>query len=106
MNVLVAGQNEDRREFASRFEVTQNGGSYSMHLDLKKECDICVQACHWDGGFRCTTLGKGRLEAGPFTFKIQEREIPRGLTMILVTLAGREYCLQQIESTSRRESGP
>src|SRR5262245_50040266 len=97
MDVLVVAEDQKKREFASHFEITQNGGSYSMHLDLKRECDISVEAYHCNGGFRGTTLGKGRLKAGPFLFQIHEREIPRGLTMILVTLAGREYCLHKIE---------
>src|SRR5262245_39078526 len=58
----------DRPDFASRFEITEEDGSYLMHLDLKKECDVCVEAYHLHNAYHRTTLGQGHLSPGPFIF--------------------------------------
>ncbi len=86
-----------KREFASRFEITEADGSYLLHLDLKKECDVCVEAYHAKNGIHRTTLGQGHLSPGPFLFRIHEPEIHDGLNMILVTLGGSEMYLHKIE---------
>jgi len=86
-----------KREFATRFEIIEDAGSYLMHLDLKKECDVCMEVYHANNGIRGITLGRGRLSAGPFAFRIHEREIHDGLNIILVTLDSTEIYLHKIE---------
>jgi hypothetical protein len=87
-----------KRELASRFEISEDDRAYLLHLDLKKECDVSVDAYHAKNGFHGTTLGRGRLPAGPFVFRINEQEIYDGLNIILVTLSGIEFYLHRIEA--------
>jgi hypothetical protein len=87
----------DKHEFASRFEITEDDGSYLMHLDLKKECDVCVDVYDLNDGFHRTTLGKGHLSAGPFVFKIHQNTIRVGMNIIVVTLNSNEFYFHRIE---------
>ena len=86
-----------KHELASRFEIFEDDGSYFLHLDLKKECDVSVEAYHAKNGFHGTTLGRGRLSSGPFVLRIHEQEICDGVNIILVTLGGIEFYLHRIE---------
>jgi len=85
------------RELTARFEISEDDGSYFLHLDLKKECDVSVEAYHAKNGFHGTTLGRGCLPAGPFVFRIHEQQIYDGLNIILVTLGRTEFYVHRIE---------
>jgi hypothetical protein len=58
---------------------------------------VCVEVYHVNNGFHGATVGRGHVSAGPFVYRIHEREIHAGLNMIVVALDGSEYYLQRIE---------
>jgi hypothetical protein len=87
----------DKREFASRFEVTQREGSYLVRLDMMKACDVRVEAYHLGERLHAETILEQHIPAGPFEARIDESKIHRGPNMILVTLGGSEFCFHRIE---------
>jgi len=68
-----------------------------MRLEPKKECDVLMEAYDAKNAMRRTTLGVGHLSAGPFLFRIHEREIHAGLNVIVATLGGTESHVHRIE---------
>jgi len=85
------------QQFATRFEITEHGGSYLMFLDVTQECDVCVETYCAKSWFRGITLGRGHLSPGPFVFRIHEQELHAGLNIIVVTLGDSEFYLHRIE---------
>jgi hypothetical protein len=83
---------------ASRFETREDNGAYVVDLDLKQECDVSVEVYHMNDGIHGATLGRGHVLAGPFVYRIHQREIHAGLNMIVVALDSSEYHLQRIEA--------
>ena len=87
----------DKREFASRFEVTQHERSYIVRLDVMKECDVRVEAYHLGDNLHAETILEQHIPPGPFEARIDESKIHRGLNMILVILGGSEFYFHRIE---------
>ena len=96
---IVAALRSNRGEsvLASRFETTADNGAYVIDLDLKKECDVSVEVYHVNNGFHRATLGRGRVLAGPFAYRVHEHEIHAGVNMIVVALDGSEYHFRRID---------
>ena len=96
---ILATLNTDpqKAKFASRFQITEQDGSYILHLDLKRECDVCVDAYEFSSDFRGVTLGKGHLFPGPFVFNIRDRDVSFGINMLVVTLGGTEFYVSKVE---------
>jgi hypothetical protein len=88
-----------RCAFTSRVEIAEEHGSYVMRIDLKKECDVLVEAYAAKNAIHRTTLGAGHLSAGPFLFKIHERKIHADFDVIVVTLGGTESHTHRITRT-------
>lgn len=87
----------DKREFASRFEVTEHERAYLLRLDVRKASDVRVEVYHLGETLQAETLVERHISPGPFEARIDESKIQSGLNMILVTLGGREFYLQRIE---------
>jgi hypothetical protein len=87
----------DKREFGSRFEVTEREGSYIVRLDVMKEGDVRVEAYHLGDRLHAETILEQHIPSGPFEARIHESKIHRGLNMILVTLGGSEFYFHRIE---------
>lgn len=87
----------DRREFASRFEVTEREGAYLVRLEVRKAADVRVEMYHLGETLQAETLVERHISHGPFEAKIDESKIRSGLNMILVILGDREFYLQRIE---------
>jgi hypothetical protein len=87
----------DRREFASRFEVTEHEKAYRVRLDVMKACDVRVEVHHLGERLQAETLVERHLPSGPFEARIDESKIRSGLNIILVILAGREFYFERIE---------
>jgi hypothetical protein len=87
----------DKREFGSRFEVTEHGGSYIVRLDVMKECEVRVEAYHLAERLQAETILEQHIPSGPFEARIDESKIHRGQNMILVTLGGTEFYFHRIE---------
>ncbi len=88
-----------KREFTSRFEITEHEGSYIVRLDVMKECDVRVEVYHLRDTLHAETIVERRVSSGPFETRIDERKISKGLTMILVTLGESEFYMRRIDRT-------
>lgn len=87
----------DKREFASRFEVTEHETAYRVRLDVRKASDVRVEVYHLGETLQAETVVERHIASGPFEARIDESKIRSGLNMILVTLGGREFYFQRIE---------
>lgn len=87
----------EKREFGSRFEVTQHEGSYIVRFDVMKACDVRVEAYHLGDRLHAETILEQHVRPGPFEARIDESKIHSGLNMILVTLGGSEFYFHRIE---------
>lgn len=87
----------DKREFASRFEVSEHERAYRLRLDVMKACDVRVEVYHLGERLQAETLVERHIPSGPFEARIDENRIRRGLNMILVMLEGKEFYFQRIE---------
>ena len=84
------------QQLATRFQITEHGGSHLMFLDVTLEC-VCVETYRAKSWFRGITLGPGHLSPGPFVLRIHEQELHAGLHIIVVTLGDTEFYLHRIE---------
>jgi hypothetical protein len=88
-----------KREFASRFEITEYEGSYIVRLDVMKECDVRVEVYHLRDTLHGKTILEQHVSSGPYETRIDEEKISSGLNMILVTLGGSEFYVHRIDRT-------
>jgi len=94
---IAAALRGDRAQFASRFEITEHEGSYIIHLDVMRECDVRVEVYHLRDALQAETIVEQHISSGPFEARIDEGKISRGLNMILVTLGGSEFYIHRID---------